>query len=1436
MPGLYDQMYPNPFLQILDQQRRQQQLQQEAASPVMPEEQQSALGRLMESGLGGLSYLGKILDKTFGGRAVRGVLGGRPEELLSVLPLSDTLGITNEANTVHGSDLLNQAGLTTPGDDSFENQVAGVAAEIALDPAIWVGAAVPRLVGRGLQSAGRTAGAGVQALSGVNPYTYGARQLGNLYEAAKVPVRTLFDTSVAGAATRAGQGLAEDVFTPTLKRLQTQADFDVTKARNAAADLYNQAVAGARTVDRDQVYKGLSQVAEGFGDAGRTTMGSAGLLPTEVDQLHNLVAPFAQGTRDVSGLERSTGVVSKELNDLPPWTAEANAPVRQAVEEANRAVNAAQARYNNAAATLPPGHPTIDAAQADLTAAQDELARASAVKLPFPGDLPFMGFQPAEYAPRTLAPYGDAESLARARSQRLSGVSPFQASREDVFRGIPGGTATLNEWALDPALSTTKATMSEMQANNYIAQQLTGLSAVPADHPVWETAKALQEKLRRLPPEALQKGFFSADVFGAAHARRLEAARTVASGETVLEGVRRFAEPVAAIEARGERYVRVPDLLGNSGLTHVDAAGVPVAADAALAHLNPALHATTGTAKYKALEGYAVPADVAADMQKIGQAWKTPASLQPVVDMWDRTVKTFKDYLTKVFPAFSMRNLMSGIFNMWRDDAMVPKAGSEMMNVLRGGALDADVAKKLYPGMAEREATQAFRDELMANRVAFTRSGQTGERVGMEPAISGPEGILLNEVPQVGAKAPRPLSEDVGGFLGGFIPEKGKVAEQLNPFRIGFDGAKPNLLLGQADKLGNAVEDWIRGSHYLAKRLEGASVADARMSVMKYQIDYCVDESTHALSKRGWLRMDQIKVGDEILTITPDGELIEWQPVQAVNIFPSPGKLARWRSNRFDALTTANHRWLARGSSFRGGHHTLNVGRPRTHFVTTGEVADGNQYKRLIVSGGTPVAGPGTHPDELVELVGWYITKGWPGNNPWAVYVSQSESHNPARCERIRKLATHFREQGATVDEYGPRDSDYGPVITWYFDKGIGEQVRHVAPNKELTMEFLLSLSPDQQRLLYTTMMAADGTTNPNGVQTFTQKDPKRTHAFQILCSLLGLRTAVRHNGKVHHVSVYSHADLYVDQLERTEEEYVGMVWCPTTANGTWLARRHGFTYWTGNSDLTQFEKNVMKRVFPWYTFSRKNLPPLLEDLVNKPGKVAAATRAITGSRTPGEFVPPWVAEGASIPIPGGPDGESRYISGFGSPMEDEVVKALGSALHGDYQRVLQQAFGMSQPFVKLPAELATNTQMYSGRKLEDLKPYEFADLGGLLSPDVARMATQVVANTPASRFASTANKLMDERKGAVPTALNTLSGVMVTDVDTERVRDRAAADMLKGLLRGKPGVRTMEELYVKPEGLPMLSPQELMQYDLLKEIERRQQRRAAEKKKAEAR
>jgi hypothetical protein len=79
-----------------------------------------------------------LLDKLTGARALRGLLGGRPEELLSILPGSDTFGLTNEENSLSGRDLLEQYGALSPNQPGLDlGDVGGFLAEVALDPSAW---------------------------------------------------------------------------------------------------------------------------------------------------------------------------------------------------------------------------------------------------------------------------------------------------------------------------------------------------------------------------------------------------------------------------------------------------------------------------------------------------------------------------------------------------------------------------------------------------------------------------------------------------------------------------------------------------------------------------------------------------------------------------------------------------------------------------------------------------------------------------------------------------------------------------------------------------------------------------------------------------------------------------------------------------------------------------------------------------------------------------------------------------------------------------------------------------------------------------------------------------------------------------------------------------------------------------------------------------
>lgn len=89
------------------------------------------LKMLARKSLTGLGWVAETLDKP--GRAIRGTLAGRPEELLNLVPLSDTFGLTDPTKSVSGRDLNRMAGLAGE-EDNWGNWFGGLATEIVTDP------------------------------------------------------------------------------------------------------------------------------------------------------------------------------------------------------------------------------------------------------------------------------------------------------------------------------------------------------------------------------------------------------------------------------------------------------------------------------------------------------------------------------------------------------------------------------------------------------------------------------------------------------------------------------------------------------------------------------------------------------------------------------------------------------------------------------------------------------------------------------------------------------------------------------------------------------------------------------------------------------------------------------------------------------------------------------------------------------------------------------------------------------------------------------------------------------------------------------------------------------------------------------------------------------------------------------------------------------
>jgi len=315
---------------------------------------------------------------------------------------------------------------------------------------------------------------------------------------------------------------------------------------------------------------------------------------------------------------------------------------------------------------------------------------------------------------------------------------------------------------------------------------------------------------------------------------------------------------------------------------------------------------------------------------------------------------------------------------------------------------------------------------------------------------------------------------------------------------------------------------------------------------------------------------------------------------------------------------------------------------------------------------------------------------------------------------------------------------------------------------------------------------------------------------------------------------------------------------------GTYLtAVRQGYTPEAAKqmADLTQvvyrpeaftsFERDTIKRLVPFYSYTKGIAPLVADNLINRPaGLMGQSIRLVNRAGEPSEdrFVPEYLRQSAAVPIDSDSllgvktPGVQRFLTNIDLPHEGLLnlfTPGLGNTLTQKLTNSLmktgQNILGQTSPALKGPLELLTDRQFYSGRQLSDL--FSMAEKYGIPG---GRLVDQVGANLPGgSRLMGIVRQILDDRISApeklAKFGVNTLTGVKFQDVDQDRTVRLAARSALNELLGQTPNIGTYENLFIKNEDLLKLSPQEQRQYLLYRVLQSKASREARERKKAEA-
>ncbi len=250
-------------------------------------------------------------------------------------------------------------------------------------------------------------------------------------------------------------------------------------------------------------------------------------------------------------------------------------------------------------------------------------------------------------------------------------------------------------------------------------------------------------------------------------------------------------------------------------------------------------------------------------------------------------------------------------------------------------------------------------------------------------------------------------------------------------------------------------------------------------------------------------------------------------------------------------------------------------------------------------------------------------------------------------------------------------------------------------------------------------------------------------------------------------------------------------------------------------TDLTPFEKKVMRRGVLFYTFARKNLPlAVQETMVNR--KAYALEKFIIGTQRPEDHVPDYLLDQGSIRI-----GPGQFIDLKMPLFEANRFSPQG----GGIERVLHKVMQMAIPPIKVGAEVAGGTEFFRGIPLEEATRLD-PGIGGLLNKvglaegietergtqfRTGKLTAEALRNFPLSRWVQTLRDIGEEEVGVAPSLL----GARYRKIAPEKLKYRDIIRNLQEQLSAEPSVKKFKRYY-SPAKEPSQKVQDML--DALKE------------------
>jgi len=285
-------------------------------------------------------------------------------------------------------------------------------------------------------------------------------------------------------------------------------------------------------------------------------------------------------------------------------------------------------------------------------------------------------------------------------------------------------------------------------------------------------------------------------------------------------------------------------------------------------------------------------------------------------------------------------------------------------------------------------------------------------------------------------------------------------------------------------------------------------------------------------------------------------------------------------------------------------------------------------------------------------------------------------------------------------------------------------------------------------------------------------------------------------------------------------------------------------------SSLTGFEKNVLKRLFPWYSYQSRIFKEVLTQLAERPGgrygqMIQGMERAQESNDD--QYIPSGLRSQFAAPLPemlgGRPaPGTQRYVTDIDAPGFDQInmIETPGT-IAGAVQGTGRQIGMQLAPYLRVPVEGMFGTDLFTNRPIGESTSSLDAiarTVTGNPNADVPTAIDKLVEMLPfAGRPLYLTRSLLDAKGGAdlgsraAKAAVNATTGIKFRDVSQEDALSDAVRNIDQSI---DPYTREFKQTYIPEKDAPNVPQWALRRQAVARALgrERREERKGKKKPK----